>query len=193
MRVVYLTFEGTPAEFAESPLAALAHSVLADRDGAPASGSPLIVRLPQPATPDEDGTVVPGVPADGQQTVQQQLRRNPASGHLTFFLSEATTWPNVRVHGKKRRGARASDPLDFTDYLRLRRTGSPVGGFAYVWPDSGVVLFRLPALDERSRDIAPAAVETSAGHRQYRVKITIADGDTLAQAIELARLAYEAT
>lgn len=193
MRVTYIFFEGTPEEFAETPLATLAQTAAMDPDLVQTLPASTVARAPEATSPDKDDAFVHGVPADGQDAVQRQLRRNPAADFVRGFITVASAWRDVRVHGKKRRGAHATDSHDFTDYLRIRRTGSPVGGFAYIWPDSGVVLLRLPRLDDQSRDIAPDAVETTAGHLKYRVKITIVDDNTRAQAIALALLAYEAT
>ncbi|WP_155846906.1 hypothetical protein [Arthrobacter sp. 131MFCol6.1] len=141
-----------------------------------------------------DGADVPGVASAGQSVVKAQLASNPAAEHFRRFLAEASGWPDVAVHGIKPKGSQAGAPLDYTRYLRIRRTGSQLGGFAYVYAVDGHVNFRL-AFDsnEELHSIAPGAWRPTTGHRAYRVSIRIIDQSTLDQALQLARTAYERT
>lgn len=137
---------------------------------------------------------VPGVATAGQATVKAQLAANPAAEYFVRFLAEASGWPDVAVHGVKPKGSQAGAPLDYTRYLRLRRTGSSLGGFAYVYAADGHVNFRLAfESEEELRSIAPNAWRPTTGHRAYRVSIRISDQNTLDQALQLARAAYERT
>lgn len=137
---------------------------------------------------------VPGVASAGQATVKAQLATNPAAEYFMRFLTEASGWPDVAVHGVKPKGSQAGAPLDYTRYLRLRRTGSQLGGFAYVYAADGHVNFRLAfESEEELRSIAPDAWQPTTGHRAYRVSIRISDESTLDQALRLARVAYERT
>lgn len=137
---------------------------------------------------------VPGVAAAGQATVKAQLAANPAAEYFVRFLAEASGWPDVAVHGVKPKGSQAGAPLDYTRYLRLRRTGSQLGGFAYVYAADGRVNFRLAfESEEELHSVAPNAWQPTTGHREYRVSIRISDQDTLDQALQLAHTAYERT
>lgn len=143
---------------------------------------------------DYSPNVVPGVAAEGQDTVRRLLDGNPAGDLFVRFLAETTSWPSVRVHGIKRRGAQAGEALDYSRYLRLRKHGSQYGGFAYVYAVSGEVNPRRAYdTDEDLAELAPDAWRLETGHREYRVAIRIEDESTLQQALDLARDAYHAT
>lgn len=145
---------------------------------------------PTPTTPD----AVPGVAAEGQSTVDRLLDMNPARDQFERFLAETITWPSVRVIGIKPKGHVAGAPLDYSRYLRLRRTGSQFGGFAYIYAETGFCHLRLKmATDNDLHEIAPDAWRTPKGHHEYGVAINIVDDSTLKQAIELARQAYDLT
>lgn len=140
------------------------------------------------------GEDLPGVPEEGQRTVQAQLANNPAAAHFRRFLAETSAWPNVVVHGIKPKGTQSGAPIDFTRYLRIRRHGSRFGGFVYTYPIDGHVNFRLAfETDEELHSIAPDAWRSTKGHHQYRTSIRILDEETLRQALELAGIAYKRT
>jgi hypothetical protein len=137
---------------------------------------------------------VPGVAQEGQETVRGLLAKNPAGHLFERFLAETTTWPNAKVFGVKPKSHLPGTPLDYHRYLRLRKWGSSFGGFAYVYAVDGTVNLRLAYdTDEELNAIAPNACRLHAGHREYRVNIKITDEETLKQAIELARRAYDLT
>lgn len=61
-------------------------------------------------------------------------------------------------------------------------------------PVDGNVNLRLTVeSDEELRRVAPTAWPPTTGHREYRVSIRVTDQDTLDQALQLARSAYELT
>lgn len=145
---------------------------------------------PTPSTAD----AVPGVAAEGQEVVRALLEQNSFGDLFEQFLAETTTWPSVAVIGIQRKGHVAGTPLDYSDYLRLRKTGSQFGGFAYVYAGTGFCNFRLKmASDDELDAVAPDAWRTPKGHHEYSVGISIVDESTLRQAIELARQAYDLT
>lgn len=203
MRVTYLDLDITSAELAESPrIAAVIDRMIRTREESeqiwvrsssdidPVSSDLADVALEEPTPTDP----IPGVSPDGQAAVQKLLDENPAGELFRAFLAEVTTWPGVAVHGIKLRGSDDTAPRDFTRYLRLRRSGSQLGGFAYGWPVDGSVNMRLNYdTDAELHDLAPAASRTSTGHREYRVWIKIEDEATLEQTITLARIAYDLT
>ncbi len=196
MKLTVTTLEGTRQELDASELA---HRLLAGESAeeppqASVYGPDDDADAETTPPPANEPGAIPGVPADGQAAVRRQLNSNRGANHFVKFLESTVSWTGVRLHGKKNRGMAEDDPRDYTDYLRLRRQGSNFGGFAYVYPDIGVVLLRLRYdTDEELHDIAPDAWRLSSGHRQYRVKITILDQVTLEQALQLARIAYDAT
>lgn len=144
--------------------------------------------------PDVGGADVPGVASEGQSAVKAQLAGNPAAEYFRRFLAEASGWPKVAVHGIKPKGSKSGAPLDYTRYLRIRRTGSQFGGFAYVRAVDGHVNLRLTFdSDEELHRFAPTAWRPTTGHREYRVSVRIVDQDSLDQALQLARSAYERT
>ncbi|MGW2641563.1 hypothetical protein [Streptomyces sp. NPDC001348] len=195
MKLTYVCFEGTPDELDASELA---RHLLSNQSGSAATAS----REPSVTVhPDSDEEVdfgwliegeVPGVAEEGQEAVKEQLAFNPAAQQFIDFLTEAVSWTNVGVHGIKRKTWQEGDPLDYTRYLRLRRKGSQYGGFAYAFPSTGVVNFRLQH-GEAIEKVAPDAYPLTTGHHQYRVNIHIRDAETLKQALGLAELAYDAT
>ncbi|MEW2071394.1 hypothetical protein [Streptomyces sp. NPDC007346] len=137
---------------------------------------------------------LPGVPDEGQEAVRALLRRSPAPDLFVRFLAEATRWENVQVHGIKRQNAKPGAPLDYSGYLRLRRQGSQFGGFAYVYAERSSINLRLHHTREQLDAIGATQARTLVtGHRAYRVSIDLTDEASLAQAIHLAFLAYDAT
>ncbi|MFI0013018.1 hypothetical protein ACH475_14085 [Streptomyces globisporus] len=162
----------------------------------PRHGMTTVVRTQGPATAKSPaGTLhVPGVADEGQDVVRALLRRSPAADLFVRFLREATGWDNVAVHGIKRKGAQPGDPLDYSDYLRLRRQGSQMGGFAYVYAEHSVVNLRLSCsrheLDEMGATLARTR---DTGHQSYRVSVDLKDEASLEQALQLARTAYDQT
>lgn len=76
----------------------------------------------------------------------------------------------------------------------MRKFGSQYGAFAYTYPVDGLVHLRLNFASEAElKAVAPGAWLTPKGHRAYGVAIRIVDDATLKEALELARLAYDAT
>lgn len=137
---------------------------------------------------------IPGVADEGQEAVRALLRRGPAPELFIRFLAAATEWDNVGAHGIKRKGAQPGDPLDYSSYLRLRRQGSQLGGFAYVYAQYGTVNLRLNHTRDQLNELgAPRARTLTTGHREYRVSVDITDEETLTTALELAEIAYNAT
>ncbi|MCC9309283.1 hypothetical protein LN042_19700 [Kitasatospora sp. RB6PN24] len=195
MKIRYVELDGTPEELDQSKLAqellrlaAITHHSQSE---------------PVPAGNDSTtdtwswtlGNPIPGVAEEGQSATTALLSRNEAAGYFVRFLSEATGWENAAVFGVKRKSAQAGDPLDYSDYLRLRKVGSHLGGFAYVYADTGRVNLRLNYDNSPAalQALAPAAFVVHTGHRAYRVSIDIADEDTLQQAVQLAKIAYDLT
>ena len=143
-----------------------------------------------PATPG----AIPGVAEEGQHVVRGLLDRNPAGDLFVQFLAETNSWPNVKTLGIKSKGHLPGTSLDYSRYLRLRKTGSQFGGFAYVYAIDGLINLRLAfPSDKELAAIAPDSWRLAVGHRAYRVSIRITNESTLEQAIQLARQAYELT
>ena len=196
MRLKHIEIEASPDELQSSPTLRELLATLACRSRASTeSDDDLEAAVAEGAVAaDTAAEEVSGVAPEGRATVQTQLERNPAAQHFRRFLTEATSWPNAAVHGIKPKGSPAGTPLDYHRYLRIRRTGSQVGGFAYVWAVDGRVNPRLAFdSDDELHAIAPDAWRTHTGHRAYRVSIRIIDQSTLDQAIKLARTAYDQT
>ncbi|KQU68304.1 hypothetical protein [Phycicoccus sp. Root101] len=146
-----------------------------------------------PVTPARQDTI-PGVDTEGQDAIRSLLDRNPAGDLFVQFLSETNGWQNVKTLGIKSKGHLLGTPLDYSRYLRLRKTGSQFGGFAYVYAQDGLINLRLAfTSDEELAAIAPDAWRLAVGHREYRVNIRITNESTLGQALRLARQAYDLT
>lgn len=203
MRITYLDLDITSAELQESPrISAVIDRMIRSREES--QHMPWVGRSEADSvsrnlvdvdlgerTPTDP---IPGVSPDGQAAVQKLLDENPSGALFRAFLAEVTTWPDVALHGIKLRGSDNTAPRDFSRYLRLRRSGSQLGGFAYGWPVDGSVNMRLKYdTDAELHELAPAASRTNAGHREYRVWIKIEDEATLEQAVTLARVAYDLT
>lgn len=189
MKLTVFQFEGTAAELDASQVI---QQLLAQGDQSPTG----VVVAGSPGPSEGSGPdLIPGVAHEGQGAVSALLRGNPAAEHFTGFLAEATAWPDVKVHGVKRHRAGADSGLDYGDYLRVRRQGSPKGAFAYVYAHNGVVNLRLPydTDDELLARLAPAAYRLEGGNAQYRISVQIVDEETREQAVQLAKVAYERT
>lgn len=206
MRIRLIEFDGTAEEFdsservgeflmrygqpADAPGNSTVPAEAVEADDATAQEADDLEGRSTPSSPD----AIPGVAKEGQDIVRRLLNRNPAGELFLRFLAETTSWSAVHVHGIRRKGWRSGDPLDYSRYLRIRKQGSNFGGFAYVYAIDGTVNLRLNySTDEELHAIAPSAWRLHTGHRAYRVNIQITDEHTLAQALELARLAYDAT
>ncbi|MDN5795460.1 MAG: hypothetical protein L0H79_06870 [Intrasporangium sp.] len=195
MEIEFVSIKATPAEL-ETPEGRKLMEIIESRARglyvrADAASSVVVTR---PADGDTMNTWVPGVDEEGQATVRNLIKGNPEGDLFREFLEVVASWPDVHAHGIKRHGAADGAPLDFGRYLRLRRQGSRLGGFAYVYASDGICNFRLSyATDEELAAIAQDAWRRHSGHRQYRVNVQIVDRGTLDQAIKLARLAYDAT
>ncbi|MFC8515653.1 hypothetical protein [Streptomyces sp. NPDC057257] len=195
MKLTYVCFEGTPEELdASATVRRMLPSVLGTVEDV--SGTVLAVTHPDS---DEDMDFgwhiegdVPGVAAEGQDTVKAQLAFNPAAQQFIDFLAKAAAWDNVGVHGIKRKAWQVGEPLDYSSYLRLRREGSQYGGFAYAFASTGLINFRLRHSDEIEK-LAPQAYSLTTGNLNYRVNILVRNDETLKQALSLAKLAYDAT
>lgn len=195
VKLTYVCFEGTPQELdASEAVRELVRQWSGTVDAV--RRTPRVVVDPESDDEVDFGWLVegdvPGVVEEGQSTVKAQLAFNQAAQQFLDFMTEATSWESVGVHGIKRKTWQEGDPLDYTGYLRLRRKGSQYGGFVYVFASTGVINFRLQYSDEIA-ELAPDAYPLTKGNDQYRVNIQIHDENTLKQALALAELAYDAT
>ncbi|MFE2746229.1 hypothetical protein ACFXKX_18100 [Streptomyces scopuliridis] len=188
MKLTVFQFEGTAEELdASQTLRELTQ---------PDHGMTTVVQRPGPTSSASPSSTsrVPGVAEEGQEAVRALLRRSPAPELFVRFMAEATQWENVGVHGIKLKGAGLGDPLDYSRYLRLRKQGSQLGGFAYVYAQYSTINLRLSygqkQLDELG--IARARILTT-GHREYRISVDLTDELSLREALRLAELAYNAT
>lgn len=187
MKVTVIQFEGTPEELDASDV--LRRVV----DPAPGSVRTVVRSEGGEALPDDR---VPGVADEGQEAVRQLLESSPAPQLFIEFLAKTTSWEKVMLHGIKRKGAQPGAPLDYSRYLRLRKQGSPFGGFAYVYPGFSTINLRLNCTDEQLKSMGILTARTlTTGHQEYRVSVDLAPGSeqSLADALTLADLAYNAT
>lgn len=183
MKLTVFQFEGTPEELDASQ--AVRKLVEQRRDTvAPPAGQLGGV------TP----VSVPGLAEEGQETVRGLLRRSPAPELFIRFMATATAWDNVGVHGIRRKGASQGDPLDYSRYLRLRKQGSQLGGFAYVYAEYSTINLRLSLDAAALRELGVTAARVlTTGHRAYRVSVDLTGETSLDDALRLAELAYDAT
>ncbi|MEW2297517.1 hypothetical protein ABZ719_33255 [Streptomyces sp. NPDC006743] len=188
MKLTVFQFEGTPEELdASQTLRELTQS----RNGSAAA----MDTSPRPSfAGSEEGGHIPGVPEEGQDTVRGLLQHSPAPELFLRFLAVTAGWENVFVHGIKRKGAQPDVPLDYSRYLRLRRQGSQKGGFAYIYPERSSINLRLNYTDQQLEELGITTARTlTTGHREYRVSVDLSNEQSLADALELAELAYNAT
>ncbi|WP_328786108.1 hypothetical protein OHT68_49135 (plasmid) [Streptomyces canus] len=188
MKLTVFQFEGTPEELDASQVL---HELTQSHNG----GS-TVVRTSAQMNPIRDGLPlrIPGVPDEGQGTVRALLQDSPASELFVKFMRKTTSWNNVVVRGIKRKTAQPGAPLDYSRYLRLRKQGSPFGGFAYVYPEFSKINLRLNYTNEQLSDLNITTARTlTTGHREYRVSVDLKGDESLAEALRLAKLAYDAT
>ncbi|MFB7459205.1 hypothetical protein [Streptomyces sp. NPDC056188] len=187
MKLTVFQFEGAPEELDAS-------QALRELTQSP-NGSTTVVRTAG-MDPAREGlpSRIPGVPDEGQDTVRTLLQHNSTRQLFLRFLAVTTKRDNVAVHGIKRKNAQPGTLLDYSRYLRLRKQGSPFGGFAYVYPESSTINLRLNYTDEQLSDLNISTARTLAtGHREYRVSVDLKDNRSLDEALRLAELAYNAT
>ncbi|MGW2933526.1 hypothetical protein ACWDA7_17050 [Streptomyces sp. NPDC001156] len=184
MKLTVFQFEGSPAELDAS-------QILQELT----NQQPRSVSMEAKADPDVTlPGRIPGVADEGQATVRQLLSRSPAPALFIRFLEETTRWDNVVVHGIKRKNAQPEAPLDYSRYLRLRKQGSQLGGFAYVYAESNSINLRLNHTQQQLEELGVTTARTlTTGHREYRVSVDLTSGQSLADALRLAKLAYDAT
>ncbi|MER8097833.1 hypothetical protein [Streptomyces goshikiensis] len=184
MKLTVFQFEGTPEELdASEALRALTGHGHASKE-----------------LPGKTGRVegvagwVPGVAEEGQETVRRLLERGPAAELFVTFLRETTQWPQVGVHGIKRKNSEPGEPYDYSRYLRLRKQGSQLGGFAYVYAERSSINLRLNYTEQelQAMRVGSARVLTT-GNREYRVSVDLTGRTSLDEALRLARIAYDAT
>ncbi|MCZ1000837.1 hypothetical protein O1M63_26775 [Streptomyces mirabilis] len=184
MKLTVFQFEGTPEELDAS-------QVLRELTDQHRSSTSVVAQGVR------DGALpawIPGVADEGQEPVRQLLGRSPAPGLFVQFLTETTRWENVSVHGIKRKNAPSDAPLDYSRYLRLRRQGSQFGGFAYVYAEHSAINLRLNYSKQQLDELGAVTARTlTTGHREYRVSVDLSDETSLAHALQLAKLAYDAT
>ncbi|MFE2984363.1 hypothetical protein [Streptomyces sp. NPDC059262] len=184
MKLTVFQFEGTPEELDTSQVL----RELANQRHGP---TPLIVGGDRDGAPPDR---IPGVADEGQETVRQLLSRSPAPELFVRFLAETTGWENVGVYGIKRKNAPTDAPLDYTRYLRLRRQGSQFGGFAYAYAEHSAINLRLNHSKQQLDEFGTGTARTlNTGHREYRVSIDLRNEASLTDALQLAKLAYDAT
>ncbi|MEV8457569.1 hypothetical protein AB0467_33615 [Streptomyces sp. NPDC052095] len=162
----------------------------------PQEGSTSVVRTSRLADPADESlpSLVPGVPAEGQDTVQALLQHSPAPELFVRFLAVAAGWDRVFVHGIKRKDAPAGAPLDYSRYLRMRKQGSQKGGFAYVYPERSSINLRLNHTAQQLEELSITTARTLAtGYPEYRVSVDLSEEQSLNDALQLAELAYSAT
>lgn len=185
MKVTVFQFEGTPEELDASQVL----KELADQHRGPVS-----VVTEESRDSGMLPARIPGVAEEGQETVRQLLGRSPAPGLFVRFLEETARWDNVGVYGIKRKNALPDAPLDYSRYLRLRRQGSQFGGFAYVYAEYSTINLRLNYSQQQLDELGIKSARTlTTGHREYRVSVDLTDETSLADALQLAELAYNAT
>lgn len=179
MKVRIIELEGTPEELAESPyLRNIAtHEVPTE-----------------PPSPEEADRGNAG-PLAMYPEVVAALERNPrpprgeARALIERFLAEVLAWPDVEA----RRGKSSRTDDGQTRYLRLHRRGSQLGAFAYVYPARMSVRMRLNHADIEGRKYAQKRGVRTEGEdvNPYQVRLDLRDSDAVAEAIELAKVAYE--
>lgn len=181
MKLTVYQFEGTPQELDASEVL----RALAGQQSAGAATS---------ALGRETLEGVPGVADEGQETVRGLVRRGPAPDLFIGFLAEATQWPSVGVYGIKRKSHQPGEALDYSRYLRLRKQGSQLGGFAYVYADRSSINLRLSYTERELADMGVRSARVlSTGPLEYRVSVDLTDQRSLDEALRLSRIAYDAT
>lgn len=129
---------------------------------------------------DQPGDSDPGTDHEAIGDLLDQFAPSHSRPFMDAFLEEIGTWPEVRVWP-----GRSQNP----DRRRVffSRRGSSLGAFAFLLPRLGNVRLRL---DES--DIGRNALVESLDRRDpYRLRVALEGEPELAQAIELARVAYE--
>ena len=111
-------------------------------------------------------------------------RRNPDVQFVTDFVAECLKFDEAEPV----LGSKPKSPDGYGDYLRVRHQRSRLGGFAFVTPSSGKVELRLTVDRAEGREYAEAVVKKD---KQYAVRIYLRSEEAVAEALELAKMAYD--
>jgi hypothetical protein len=170
MRISVAIWEGTAEEAAALPeeMRTLLRSL--------ATATSLSGVGPVPAVP-TPGTLDPEL----DMFIAHKARSTAARLLVSKFASQVLSWEGTHAviaqSGKHGKG----------DSLRFMRTGTPFGGFVYVWPGTTRVDFRLSAqhLDGRTH----AYKRNVKANARYQVTLRLKSEAALAEAVDLAEAA----
>lgn len=126
-----------------------------------------------------------GLPQHIRDLLQKHSPGGPAGEAFRSFLKEVLSWEGVEA----RRGPSKNSDDGMADYVHLHRHGSQWGGFAYVLPRSRVLVFRLPKTAVTG--LKHASLRNVKASDHYKVRLRLESADTLSEAINLAKQAYE--
>ncbi|MBM3695408.1 MAG: hypothetical protein FJW79_05695 [Actinobacteria bacterium] len=125
-----------------------------------------------------EGALDPAV----QAFIAERARSQAARALVNRFVGTILTWEGTHAAVAKAKQGRG-------ECLRLMRTGTPFGGFVYVWPGTTRVDFRLDAAHLEGRTHAYRRnVQSDA---RYQVTLRLKSKAALAEALELAQKAME--
>lgn len=170
--------EGTPEELKN---AGILDEVLTSRQDA----IPRTQARPRDTLQAESRPAVDGLP----QHVGDMLEKHAPGGLVAeafqTFLKDILSWGDVEA----RRGRSTQWDDGMTDYTRVHRRGSRFGAFVYVYPRHRLLVFRLPV--SAANGLRYASVRDVKAEDAYKVRMLLPAPDAVAEAISLARQAYE--
>lgn len=174
MKVTIVSVEGTLEEISQFEERHRFLPAKEDRSGEPMSEASA-----------EGGTDEPGdARARIDRFIESRGRAYPHIQLVRRFIDEVLSWPGTRP--MLGRSSRSTDGL--TRYLRLHAETNAVGGFVYVYPGNGRLLFRL--LAHQAGD-ATHALPNPERQGDYQVNLYLNSESALEEALELAKWALD--
>lgn len=173
MRITIISAEGTPEEIGR--IEELRRFLAANGGGS---------RFPDEPNSDYGGQVEDGGESRLEQFIHSRGRGYPEIRLVRSFVGEVLSWPGTRP--MLGRSSKSSDGL--TRYVRIHAETSAVGGFVYVYPGNGRLLFRL--LADQAKDSVYARPNPDR-KGDYQVNLYLISEAALEEALGLARRALE--
>jgi hypothetical protein len=132
----------------------------------------------RPAAKGPSAVIDPAVKA----FIAGKARSKAARLLVSKFVGKVLSWEGTNA-------ALAKAKQGKSEFLRIMRTGTPFGGFVYVWPGTTRVDFRLDATNLEGR--SHAYRRNVRDDARYQVTMRLKSKAALAEALELAQKAME--
>ncbi|WP_221329109.1 hypothetical protein [Actinoplanes sp. L3-i22] len=179
MHLRIVDIDGSPEEIAALPQ-------LRELLGSPARAGAGAACAEVPPDPPPAGAPEVVLPTAVTAVLELRPPADDVRRRLSEFLATALRWPDVEA----RVGASRRSPDGRANAIRLHRRGSSVGAFVYIRLPTVNMQLRLPS-DMPAHLVRHAARRRVNTDAPYGLTLRLTSPEVLAEALSLARLAYE--